>query len=384
MIRSQRPLVAMCTLLLACGALSLLPAHSAPTKRAALLRFAVVGDIMTHGVQVRSAYDASCRCHRFRPVFEEVKPLLSKADITIGNLETTLPGPKAGYSRAHSLVFGSPDTLADALKWAGFDLMITANNHICDKGFKGLSRTLRVLDRHQLKHFGAYHSRRAYRTRRFLVLRQKGWRIALLSYTTHANGCMRQKERINLLYWPQVRRDVKRAKRRGFDAVIVHYHFGPEYVRVPDKIQRGAVRTALRAGADIVLGGHSHVIQPIQVQPRRRGKGNTLVAYSLGNFVSNIRRRYTDGGIILYFSLRKRHKRTVVSNVQVEPVWVYKRPNPKRPDAPFFHILPIRKYKQGKGKWKLQPKDKREMLLFERDTHQQLKNGMQQARRYAP
>jgi len=351
------------------------------------LRFAVVGDIMAHHAQLQSAYDAGCKCHRFRHVFEEVRPLLSAADIALGNLETTLPGAKAGYTRPGTMVFGAPDALADALRWAGLDLLITANNHICDKGFAGLARTLQTLDRHKLMHFGAYRSARAYRQRRFLMLKRRGWRVALLSYTSHVAGCRGKQERVNLLYWPWVRRDIKLARREKPDAIIVHYHSGAEYQRRPSKSQRGAAMTALRAGADVVIGGHPHVIQPFVLRPSRDRYGVTkprLAVYSMGNFVSNIYRNpYAMGGMVLYFQLHKQRSKgalqTRLRGVQYKTTWVYKR---KRKGATSFHVLPIEKYKRGKGKFKLPPRAYRKMLRFDKSTRAQLRRSMRLARRY--
>lgn len=351
-------------------------AQAARPKKARSITFSVVGDIMTHASQVKSAFDQSCQCYRFRPVFKEVRPYLRQADITIGNLETTLPGKRAGYTKEHQIIFGSPDTLASALKWAGFDLLITANNHMCDKGFSGLSRTLRVLDKHKLLHFGAYHSHKAYNQKRHMVLKIKGWRIALLSYTTHVNRCMGKQKRVNLLYWPQVGRDVRQARRKGYDAVIVHYHFGPEYVRIPDKAQRGAVRVALRAGADIVLGGHTHVLQPFKLM-RYRNK-TRLVAYSLGNFISNIRKQHTDGGMIFHFTLSRTPKQNLrIHKVSYTPVWVYKKQTKQKEH---FLILPIEKYIKGKGQHALSAKDKAAMMRFYHSTRKHLRQSLRDAK----
>ena len=117
-----------------------------------------IGDIIVHDAQLKSAWDAENHCYNFEPVFSPVKDLLSAADLTIGNLETTLPGRKklyAGYPR-----FGTPDALVSALQGAGLDILTTANNHACDTGKRGVVRTIKILDAHGLLHVGTYRNKK--------------------------------------------------------------------------------------------------------------------------------------------------------------------------------------------------------------------------------
>ena len=110
------------------------------------------GDIMGHDGQIASAYDDSTGTYSYDSVFRYISPLLSAADIAIGNLEVTLGGaPYKGYP-----AFSSPDALAEACRDAGFDILTTANNHAADRGPKGITRTIRVLDSLEIRHTGTW------------------------------------------------------------------------------------------------------------------------------------------------------------------------------------------------------------------------------------
>jgi poly-gamma-glutamate capsule biosynthesis protein CapA/YwtB (metallophosphatase superfamily) len=137
---------------------------------------AAIGDIMVHGAQLRSAWDDQTQSYDFGAVFSQVKDLLSAADLTIGNLETTLPGREELYSGYPQ--FGAPDAMAAALKEAGVDILNTANNHACDKGERGLIRTIEVLNEYGLLHIGTYQNRTAYETQRILMVERHHIKIA--------------------------------------------------------------------------------------------------------------------------------------------------------------------------------------------------------------
>lgn len=266
--------------------------------------FVAVGDMMAHKAQLSSAFGTGG--YDFRPAFAPVRPLLSSADVAIGNLETTLAHRAyTGYP-----CFKSPMSYVSAAKWAGLDVLTTANNHALDGGRGGVSRTIAELDRLRIAHVGTRStsgSRIVYRT-------VKGVRVAYLAYTEHTNGIRSPDPySVNRLSSWAVR-DVKEAAAHS-DLVIVSVHWGNEYTHAPEKRVTTMARALTAAGADVVLGSHPHVIRPLVV---RDGKA---VIYSLGNFVSAMNKGRTDLGVALRFTATKSDGRTTLGGVTVTPLY---------------------------------------------------------------
>lgn len=344
---------------------------------------AAIGDIMVHGAQLKSARDDGNQGYDFEPVFSQVKDLLSAADLTIGNLETTLPGREELYSGYPQ--FGAPDVLAAALKEAGVDILNTANNHACDKGERGLVRTIRVLDEFGLLHVGTYQNKTAYETQRILLVERNHIKIALLSYTYGTNDMtIPEGTFIGLIDQQQMAEDIKLARAQNPDFIICLLHWGTEYQRYPDEPQKKMIAFLFSEGVDIILGSHPHVLQPFELQSVTDKYGDTrprLVIYSLGNFVSNQRDRYRDGGIILNFTLQKinspdRGKTLNIADVHYTPTWVYVH------HATFknqFYVLPIPRYLKNDQQLQLPDEAYQKMLTFYRDTQAHLQPSPLQA-----
>jgi poly-gamma-glutamate capsule biosynthesis protein CapA/YwtB (metallophosphatase superfamily) len=326
-----------------------LPLKSGASGPQNKIRFAVAGDIMAHDSQLQAAYDNGCECYDFRPVFATAAPLFKNVDIAIANLETTLPGKNySGYP-----AFGAPDSLVDAAKSAGINVLTTANNHCLDKGKDALIRTLHVLDEKGISHLGTYASGQDYANQRIFLLNKNGMTVAMLDYTYGTNNIPTPDGVVvNRISKNQISADIALAREKQHaDAVIVLFHFGKEYLNTPDAFQREMVLHALASGADIVLGGHPHRVQPYEVL-HDAGPGKPhLVAYSLGNFVSAQRDRYSDGGMVLYFTLVKKRDTggttaIDITDVHHEFVWVYIKHDGNRKQ---FHILPIETFLQPGG-----------------------------------
>lgn len=362
----QRFVIAVLVALLASGCAHVgKPAVEAGPKpeehQPATVEFAIVGDIMVHKPQIDAAYFNDCSCYRFDGVFQKVKKHL-QADITIGNLETTLPGKPdsfSGYPR-----FGAPDSLVMALKNAGFKLLVTANNHAMDKGRQGLVRTLKTLDKYGLAHLGTSAGTKE---KPFLIMKKNGLRLAFLNYTYGTNMiAVPFGLRVNMIDRKTIARHIRMARAHKPDAIIVLPHFGKEYLRHPDGFQKELVKFLFHEGADIVLGSHPHVVQPFKTVTAkdRYGVSKTrFVIYSLGNFVSNQQRRYTDGGIILKFVLEK--KRTVaIKNIRYVPVWVHVS---EFTGQSRYEILPAQEYMQPKLFGGLPNKARKNLKIFYKD-----------------
>ena len=340
---------------------------------------AAIGDIMVHGGQLKAAWDEGSQGYDFVSVFSQVKDLLSAVDLTIGNLETTLPGREELYSGYPQ--FGAPDALAVALKDAGVDILNTANNHACDKGERGLVRTIKVLDELGLLHVGTYRDKAAYETQRILLVERNHIKIALLGYTYGTNDvAVPAGTYIGIIDRQQMTEDIKLARAQNPDFIICLLHWGTEYERYPDDAQKKMIAFLFSEGVDVVLGGHPHVLQPFELQSVTDKYGDTrprLVIYSLGNFISNQRDRYRDGGIIFNFTLQKfnspgKGKTLTITDVHYTPTWVYVQ------HATFknqFYVLPIPRYLKNDQQLRLPDDAYQKMLTFYRDTQAHLQPG---------
>ena len=282
------------------------------------------GDLMCHSPQFQYA-KTGVDSFNFNTVYSYTAGLLSNADFTFGNLETVTAGKKAGYSGYP--LFNSPDAFVNALKNAGFDFLFTSNNHALDKGIKGVTRTIDILDKNHLMHTGTFVSEKDRDSIRIINL--KGINIAVLSYSYGVNGNLIPKGKeysINLIDTVLIKKDIMRAKEKSPDLILVYFHFGSEYERTPSKQQVEIVNKTVSYGADIIIGSHPHVIQSYSVLKGYHNLDSVFVAYSLGNFISNQRRRYTDAGLILNLNVTKNFTKdsVFISDYSFIPTWVYK------------------------------------------------------------
>jgi poly-gamma-glutamate capsule biosynthesis protein CapA/YwtB (metallophosphatase superfamily) len=325
------------------------------------------GDIMGHDEQIAGAWDSISQSYNYEPVFRYVKPIIEKYDLAIGNLEVTLAGPPyKGYP-----AFSSPDALATAARDAGFDVLIQANNHALDRSVKGFKRTLSVLDSLQIPHTGAFADS-ADRAQHYpLILEKNGYRIALLNYTYATNGLTISKPWIiNRIDTATIRKDLEKAKQNGYDFTIVTIHWGVEYQRLENADQQKTAAFILRHGADAIIGSHPHVVEPIKLYFNSDSTESHIVVYSLGNFVSNQRAQYKDGGIMFAMELAKTPYRTVVDKFGYIPTWVYRQDNPGRYG---FYILPVSLAESRALPVDLSEKDQEKLARFATDTRELLK-----------
>lgn len=273
-------------------------AFSGRAQQTLTLLFA--GDAMQHARQLESAgkngeYD-------FSPSFGLVRDEISSADLAVVNLEAPLGGPPyRGYP-----MFCAPDAFAEALKETGFDVFLTANNHILDRFSSGVIRTLRRLDSLQVYHTGSFYDERQRISYYPLMVWHKGFRLAFLNYTYGTNGMKAASPvLINYIDWKSIRDDVIKARHLGADAIIACMHWGIEYDLLPAKEQRTLADSLLAQGVKLVIGSHPHVVQPMELRRDSTGRATGIVAYSLGNFISAMKTRYTVGGALLKITLRK-------------------------------------------------------------------------------
>ena len=290
------------------------------------ITISIVGDLMCHSPQFEYAR-VSKDSFDFAPVFRQVKNYLSSSDFTFGNLETVTAGKEDGRYSGYPF-FNSPDSYISALKNVGFDLFVTANNHALDRGEKGILRTIDEIKLRELGYVGTFNSQRDRDSIRIFDI--KGIKIAFLAYSYGTNGNPIPKGKsylINLIDSTLINKDIQTARFNGAELVLVHFHFGEEYKREPVQFQKDVVNKTIESGADIIIGGHPHVLQPVNFYKTKNAKLDSgFVAYSMGNFFSNQRKRYTDGGMILTISIKKDLIKNTfeLSEVNYLPTWVFK------------------------------------------------------------
>jgi poly-gamma-glutamate capsule biosynthesis protein CapA/YwtB (metallophosphatase superfamily) len=301
------------------------------------LSLVFAGDIMGHDEQITGAWDPAMNAYNYEPAFRYVKPFIEQADIAISNLEVTLAGkPYKGYPQ-----FSSPDELAMAARDAGFDVLIQANNHALDRGQPGFNRTIQMLDSLKIIHTGTFPNEKSRALNYPLILQKNDIRLALLNYTYSTNGIVIPKPyMINRIDSVQIRLDLEKCKLANPDFIIVTIHWGDEYERFENVAQQKLADFILSHGADAIIGSHPHVIQTIKEYSPGDTNIRKIVVYSLGNFVSNQRAQYKDGGIITELNLMKTNEKTILENFSYLPTWVYRDDLPGRN---MFYIVPVTK-----------------------------------------
>ncbi len=270
------------------------------------------GDAMCHYPQISAARQAD-GSFDFRNTFSAIKPYFDRADIAVVNFETVV-SPDERYSGYPA--FSSPVEYAEALAWVGTDVALLANNHCCDRGARGVCSTISTLERLKVAHTGAFADSLDYECNRILRIERNGIRLAIVNYTYGTNGIPTPLGcEVNLIDTLRMAADLTEASKDA-DCVVACIHWGDEYRRRPSREQRRLADFLHRHGADIVVGSHPHVVQPA------RATNRSVTIYSLGNFVSNQRNRYCNGGVIAEVEVVKTDGGECRYSLRVTPIWV--------------------------------------------------------------
>ncbi|MCX7797449.1 MAG: CapA family protein [Melioribacter sp.] len=290
-------------------------------KQSIRIKLNFVGDIMCHLPQIEYAKINSLN-YDFKPTFKYIKEYLENADLTFGNLETVIGKTKDEYKGYP--YFNSPPELLEALKYAGFDVLFTSNNHSFDQGFGGLINTIDAIKKQGMISIGTYYSKKDYDSLKIISL--NNIKIGLLAYTygLNINPGKTYNFVVKIIDSILIKKEIEKLKQKKTDLILVYFHFGNEYQRKPSTYQEEIVDKTLNYGADVIVASHPHVVQRMMFVNKNHRK--KFVAYSLGNFLSNQRWRYSDSGVILSIIISKDIYKNEISldSIFVIPIWVYK------------------------------------------------------------
>lgn len=312
--------------------------YYSPEKRlrtADTARLVFIGDVMLHTGQISDAHSRYLagggtleadkhQAYDFSPYLDDIRSTLSDADIAVANMEFTLAGPPfSGYPS-----FSAPDSYAEYAADCGIDIFLTANNHICDKGGRGLERTMDIYSRmsgiHGVSTTGCQDTAEGSGPD-ILMLRINGISTAFLNFTYGTNAsCSSRRYKVNILEKNTVRQALLKAKEAGADCIIALPHWGEEYRLRHSARQEEMAEWMAENGADIIIGTHPHVIQDfgtIYVNDGERGK-KVPVVYSLGNIISNMSASNTQAGLLLEVTLTKDMSgKTDISGLRFRYTW---------------------------------------------------------------
>ena len=316
----------------------------APVSTATVL---ATGDLLMHkkvidsGKQEDGSYD-------FSSIFRYISPIVQQADYAVANLETTLAGTDNGYAYSGNPKFNSPDAIVDAAKDAGFQMLLTANNHSLDTGLVGFKRTVQVVREKGLETLGTYLTADE---KKWTVVNVNGINLGMVCYTYSDGFNQSGKPVLNFVnelsedgllnyftynhlpeFYEELGTYVKEMKAAGADATILFIHWGTEYRLSADTNQTTMAQALCDLGIDAIVGGHPHVVEPMDLLTSSQDPSHkTVVLYSLGNAVSNQRKEEiesrptgeTEDGLLYRLTFGKYADGTVkIDAVDLIPTWV--------------------------------------------------------------
>ena len=303
------------------------------------------GDVLIH-IPVYQNARKSDGTYDFSHIFNYSKDIISDCDYFVANLETTLGGTN-GRSYSGFPRFNSPDSIVDALKGAGVDCLLTANNHSYDTNGPGVLRTLGKIEEAELDYTG---SRKTTDDVQCLVKKVGGIKFGFACYTYETpttegrkalNGLLVDTATAPLInsfnpakpdsFYEELSANMKQMKKKGAEFIVVYIHWGEEYQLSQNVKQQEIAQKLCDMGVDVIIGGHPHVVQPMDLLTSTDGSHKTVCIYSVGNFLSNQRRNlmglktgHTEDGVIFEMNFSKYSDGTVMlDSVDAIPTWVH-------------------------------------------------------------
>lgn len=283
--------------------------------------FLSVGDNLIHdGIYQQAQKRAGSNGYDFSYCYENIADDVKNADIATINQETVISksNEPSGYP-----LFNSPHEVGDEIAKIGFDVVTMANNHMLDKGEKGLKEAIDYWDgKSGITRTGAYKNKED--LNRVEYVEKNGLKIGLVSATQYTNGLsLPSDSELEIIYTSEediIKSKIEAAKKQC-DMVLVNVHWGNEYQTEPTQGQRDLARKMARWGADVIIGHHPHVLEPIEFISKEDGT-RTLVVYSLGNFISqqNTPLRVLGGMLKYRVTADKSTGGLTIDNVKLIPI----------------------------------------------------------------
>ena len=319
-----------------------------PIVKTATATIAATGDVLMHYPIIKTGQVSEEGEYNFDSIFTYFNPYVSDADYAVANLETTLNGLENGYKYQGYPRFNCPDGIVASVQRAGFDMLLTANNHSYDTGEKGFLRTLSVVDDAGLDRIGTYLNAEE---PRYHIEDINGIKVGMLCYTYETededlsikslNGIPLNENTTNLVntfsylrleeFYAELDGHLAAMEADGAQASVLFIHWGNEYQTKENDHQRAMAQGICDLGVDVIVGGHPHVVQPVELLTAQNDPNHTTVClYSMGNAVSNQRNErlpsyngYTEDGVLFQVTFASYSDGTVMlESAELLPTWV--------------------------------------------------------------
>ncbi len=308
-------------------------AKNAETEQETSARIMANGDLLYHDIIYISA-KKSDGTYDFHDNFEYVKPWLKQADLVLGDFEGTVN--KDHYLAGYPL-FNAPGEVMDAIKDAGYQVLDLAHNHILDSQIEGVVSTADAIEKAGMTPVGVYtHESRDKAP--LLIKEVNGIKVAILAYSYGFNGIEQSISQedynryLSDLDEDKMKAEIERAEKEA-DITIIMPQMGVEYQIEPTEEQKKLYHKMIDWGADIIFGGHPHVVEPAETVEKDGDK--KLIIYSMGNFISNQRietmqdvenAKWTERGVLMDVTIKKKSGKTTIETAQAHPSWVSRTP----------------------------------------------------------
>jgi poly-gamma-glutamate capsule biosynthesis protein CapA/YwtB (metallophosphatase superfamily) len=281
------------------------------------VKLVFIGDVMQHTKQIDLAKKNN---YNYNSYFRYIKKWIDSSDFAVANMEFTIGvTPFSGYPS-----FSVPTAILYEADRSGIDLFLCANNHICDRGKKGLDSTYSAYTRKNLNFTGLYTSKEEEIENNPFIVTISNIKIAFINFTYGTNGIpVSQPYIVNKMDTIEVKKSISRAKERGADFIIILPHWGEEYTLTPSSEQQRWRTFLLKEGADAIVGGHPHTIQPTVPTYDEHGNIANLTLYSLGNYISNMSAENTQLGLLFELTIIKNcsSNETYIEKYNSVPLW---------------------------------------------------------------
>lgn len=303
------------------------------TEQETSARIMANGDLLYHDIIYISAKKAD-GTYDFHENFEYVKPWLKQADLVLGDFEGTVN--KDHYLAGYPL-FNAPGEVMDAIKDAGYQVLDLAHNHILDSQIEGVVSTADAIEKAGMTPVGVYTHES--RDKAPLVIKEvNGIKVAILAYSYGFNGIEQSISQedynryLSDLDEDKMKAEIERAEKEA-DITIIMPQMGVEYQIEPTDEQKKLYHKMIDWGADIIFGGHPHVVEPAETVEKDGDK--KLIIYSMGNFISNQRietmqdvenAKWTERGVLMDVTIKKKSGKTTIETAKAHPSWVSRTP----------------------------------------------------------